>query len=212
MKKYILFIVLVCFATLVMGQSKSDKLKNDKKQIEKEITNTQKLLDETKKNKNASLQEISVLRKQISNREALITAMNNEILALEEELVLNEKLLLNLDKKLSYMKADYAHVVYVAYKNRKITDRITFLLSAESFSQMFRRAKYYTMFAENVKQQMELIYKTQEEIKQKNEEIISLKEEKTVLLAGKEKEVKALEQDRKSKSKKAEELKKKEKD
>ena len=212
MKKYILFIVLVCFATLVMGQSKSDKLKNDKKQIEKEITNTQKLLDETKKNKNASLQEISVLRKQISNREALITAMNNEILALEEELVLNEKLLLNLDKKLSYMKADYAHVVYVAYKNRKITDRITFLLSAESFSQMFRRAKYYTMFAENVKQQMELIYKTQEEIKQKNETIIALKEEKTELLAGKEKEVKALEQDRKSKSKKAEALKKKEKD
>ena len=211
MKKFIIFILIACFTTCVMGQSKSDKLKNDKKQIEKEINNTQKLLDETKKNKNASLHELSVLRQQISNREALITAMNNEILSLEEELALNEKLLQNLDKKLSYMKADYAHVVYIAYKNRKITDRITFILSADNFSQMFRRAKYYTMFAENVKQQMELIYKTQEEIKQKNAEIVSLKEEKTALLAGKEKEVKALEQDRKSKSKKAEELKKKEK-
>ena len=152
MKKFIIFILIACFTTCVMGQSKSDKLKNDKKQIEKEINNTQKLLDETKKNKNASLHELSVLRQQISNREALITAMNNEILSLEEELALNEKLLQNLDKKLSYMKADYAHVVYIAYKNRKITDRITFILSADNFSQMFRRAKYYTMFAENVKQ------------------------------------------------------------
>ena len=52
MKKFIIFILIACFTTCVMGQSKSDKLKNDKKQIEKEINNTQKLLDETKKNKN----------------------------------------------------------------------------------------------------------------------------------------------------------------
>ena len=76
MKKFIIFILIACFTTCVMGQSKSDKLKNDKKQIEKEINNTQKLLDETKKNKNASLHELSVLRQQISNREALITAMH----------------------------------------------------------------------------------------------------------------------------------------
>ncbi|MCQ2285275.1 MAG: peptidoglycan DD-metalloendopeptidase family protein [Bacteroidales bacterium] len=211
MKKYIFFILFVFGALTVMSQSQSDKLKNDKKKIEAEIKNTQKLLAETQKNKNASLQELSVLKKQISNREALITAMNNEIIALEEELVLNEQLLKNLDKKLQYMKADYAHVVYVAFKNRRVSDKITFLLSSDNFSQMFRRAKYYRMFANNVKIQVELINKTQEEIKQKNAAIIALKEEKSALLAGKEKEVKSLEKDRNAKSQAAEALKKKEK-
>lgn len=207
----LLGLILSLCIGVVAQQQKSTQLKSDKKKIEAEISNTQKLLDETRKNKNASLQELSVLKKQISNREALITAMNNELFSLEEELDLNERLLQNLDKKLGYMKSDYARVVYMAYKNRKMTDKTTFLLASDDFGQMFRKMKYYTLFADNVKQQCELIYQTQEEIKQKNEAIRQMKEEKIVLLQGKEREVKGLEQDRKSKVKATEELKKKEK-
>lgn len=195
----------------VMAQSKSAKLKNDKKKIENEIANTQKLLKQTEKNKNASLQQISVLRKQISNREALITTLNSEIFALEEELDANVKLSQDLSKKLEYMKSDYSRVVYLAYKNRKLIDKVTFLLSADNFSQMFRRIKYYSVFADNVKRQVELIEKTQEEIRIKNEEIVQMKAEKLALLEGKEIEIKRLENDKTATTKKAQELKKKEK-
>ncbi len=201
---------VVIMAGVLLAQPKSEQLKNDKKKIENEIKNTQKLLDETKKNRSSSLQQISILRKQISNREALITAMNNEIFALEQELDLNQKLLVNLDKKLEYMKSDYARVVYMAYKNRKVTDKLTFLLSADNFSQMFRRARYYNLFAANIKHQVDLINRTREEISKKNEEILVLKEEKVLLLEGKENEVKSLEKDRKNKSRMAEELRKQE--
>lgn len=193
------------------SQSNSAKLKNDKKKIETEIANTQKLLKQTEKNKNASLQQISVLRQQISNREALITTLNTEIFQLEEELALNIKLSQDLSKKLEYMKSDYSRVVYMAYKNRKLIDKVTFLLSAENFSQMFRRVKYYSVFANNVKRQVELIEKTQEEIRVKNEEIVQMKAEKLALLEGKEVEIKKLEMDRTETTKKAQELKQKEK-
>ena len=204
-----LTLVLVPFDAF--SQSKSAKLKNDKKKIETEIANTQKLLKQTEKNKNASLQQISVLRQQISNREALITTLNTEIFQLEEELALNIKLSQDLSKKLEYMKSDYSHVVYLAYKNRKLIDKVTFLLSADNFSQMFRRIKYYSVFANNVKRQVELIEKTQEEIKEKNEEIVRMKAEKMALLEGKELEIKKLEIDRTETTKKAQELKQKEK-
>ncbi len=203
-------LAVIIMAGVLLAQPKSEQLKNDKKKIENEIKNTQKLLDETKKNRNSSLQQISILRKQISNREALITAMNNEIFALEQELDLNQKLLVNLDKKLEYMKSDYARVVYMAYKNRKVTDKLTFLLSADNFSQMFRRARYYNLFAANIKHQVDMINRTREEISKKNEEILKLKEDKLLLLEGKEKEVKSLENDRKNKSQMAENLRKQE--
>ena len=221
MKKHnfsrLLFAVAVLALTLMLApfdafsQSKSAKLKNDKKKIETEIANTQKLLKQTEKNKNASLQQISVLRQQISNREALITTLNTEIFQLEEELALNVKLSQDLSKKLEYMKSDYSRVVYLAYKNRKLIDKVTFLLSADNFSQMFRRIKYYSVFANNVKRQVELIEKTQEEIRVKNEEIVQMKAEKLALLEGKEVEIKKLEMDRTATTKKAQELKQKEK-
>lgn len=207
----VLAVALILAPFGAFSQSNSAKLKNDKKKIETEIANTQKLLKQTEKNKNASLQQISVLRQQISNREALITNLNTEIFQLEEELALNIKLSQDLSKKLEYMKSDYSRVVYMAYKNRKLIDKVTFLLSAENFSQMFRRVKYYSVFANNVKRQVELIEKTQEEIRVKNEEIVQMKAEKLALLEGKEVEIKKLEMDRTETTKKAQELKQKEK-
>lgn len=109
------------------------------------------------------------------------------------------------------MKSDYSRVVYLAYKNRKLIDKVTFLLSSDNFSQMFRRVKYYSVFANNVKHQVDQIEKTQEEIKKKNEEIVQLKAEKLALLEGKEVEIKKLEIDRTETTKKAQELKQKEK-
>lgn len=212
MRRYII-LALLCLGILATGfaQSKSEKLKSNKKKIEAEIATTQKLLNQTSKNKQASLQQLSVLRRQISNREELITSLNNEIFNLEEELDLNVKLYKELDKKLEYMKTDYSRIVYLAYKKRNMIDKVAFLLASEDFSQMFRRIKYYTIFANDVKRQVVLIKQTQEEIAQKNEEIIQLKEEKTALLEGKEQEIKQLEIDRNKKTKATEELKKKEK-
>ncbi|MEG1555808.1 MAG: hypothetical protein RR356_03695, partial [Bacteroidales bacterium] len=212
LKVFVVTIVVAC-GTLyfTVAQSKSKQLQNDKKKIETEIANTKKILEQTQKNKNASLQQLSVLRRQIENREELITTLNTEIFSMEQELDLNIKLLQDLDKKLEYMKSDYSRVVYLAYKNRKMIDKVTFLLAAEDFSQMFRRIKYYAVFANNVKHQFELINQTKEEIKKKNDEIVMLKSEKLGLLEGKEKEVKQLEIDRYNKTKTTEQLKSKEK-
>ena len=212
MRRYILLFFL-CLGILATGyaQSKSEKLKSNKKKIEAEIASTQKLLNQTSKNKQASLQQLSVLRRQISNREELITSLNNEIFSMEEELDLNIKLYKELDKKLEYMKTDYSRIVYLAYKNRNMIDKVAFLLASEDFSQMFRRIKYYTIFANDVKRQGVLIKQTQEEIAKKNEEILQLKEEKTALLEGKEKEIRQLEIDRNNKTKATEALKKQEK-
>ena len=71
--------------------------------IEKEIANTQALLKKTEKNQKASLQQIAVLRQQISSREKLITALNEEILQMEQQQELNQQMILSLQKKLEYM-------------------------------------------------------------------------------------------------------------
>ena len=190
------------------AQKSSKQLKQDKQKIEKEIAETQNLIKKNQKNQKASLQQIAMLRQQINNREKLITTLSQEIMLMEEEQEQNQQQILNLQKKLEYMKSDYAQVVYMAYRNRNLMDRVTFILASDDFSQMFRRMRFYTVFSDNVRSQADKIKKTQAELKEKNEQIIALKNEKLTLLSGKENEIKKLESDRKEKTRSSEQLKK----
>ncbi|MCR4737441.1 MAG: peptidoglycan DD-metalloendopeptidase family protein [Bacteroidales bacterium] len=211
MSRFSLVLITVVALLLPSAQAQtksSSQLKKDKQKIENEIANTQSLLKKTEKNQKASLQQIAVLRQQISNREKLITALNNEIMQMEEQQELNQQMIAQLQKKLEYMKSDYAQVVYMAYRNRRLMDKVTFILASDDFSQMFRRFRFFTLFSKHVKEQADKIDQTQQELKQKNEEIIALKNEKLNLLSGKETEIKKLESDRREKTRNAEQLKK----
>lgn len=217
MRKFatIALIILCSVASImVIGQTSksSSKLKQDKQQLEKEIKKTQQLLNETRKSKKASLAELSVIKNQISNRESMLATLNNEMHALEAELALNEKLSKDLSKKLMYMKDDYARVVYNAYRNRKFTNKIIFILSAEDFGQMYRRSKYYSEFAQDVKDQVAAIENTQEEIAAKLQEIEQIKREKAAVVITQEKNLASLENERREKNKLASNLKAKEKE
>ena len=204
--------LMLSFLMIYYGYAQtSDQLKANKKKLETEIADTKRLLQETQKKENTSLQQITLLRKQINNREKLITELNTQIYRYETELDLNLQLSKSLDKKLEYMKADYERVVYLAFKNRRWIDKVTFLFSADDFTQMYRRLRFYTLFSENVKHQADEIKKTQDEIAKKNAEILNIKEEKLSLLENKEKEVKSLEKDRTAQNKTLDNLKKKEK-
>ena len=186
----------------------SSQLKKDKQKLENEIANTQKLLKKNESNQKAAVQQAALLRQQIQNREKMITTLNSQILQMEDEQELNEQEIRQLEKRLAYMKADYAQVVYNAYRNRRLIDKVTFILAADNFSQMFRRLRYYSIFSRNVREQSERIQRTTEELTKKNEEIVELKNDKLNTLSSKEQEIKNLENDRRKKTQNAEKLKK----
>lgn len=201
---------LLLFSVQGFAQSgkSSTQLKKDKQKIENEIANTQKLLKKTESNQKAAVQQAALLRQQIQNREKIITNLNSQIIQMEDEQEQNQQEIKQLEKKLSYMKADYAQVVYNAYRNRRLMDKVTFILASDNFSQMFRRLRYYAIFSRNVREQSERIAKTTEELKKKNEEIVVLKNDKLNTLSSKEQEIKNLEVDRRKKTQNAEKLRK----
>ena len=203
-------LVMLFFSIHGYAQSgkSSTQLKKDKQKIENEIANTQKLLKKTESNQKAAVQQAALLRQQIQNREKIITNLNSQIIQMEDEQEQNQQEISQLEKKLSYMKADYAQVVYNAYRNRRLMDKVTFILAADDFSQMFRRLRYYAIFSRNVREQSERILKTTDELTKKNEELVSLRNDKLNTLSSKEQEIKSLESDRRKKTQNAEQLKK----
>lgn len=206
----LILLCLLCLpvATFAQKGKSSEQLKKDKQKIENEISNTQKLLKKNESNQKAAVQQAALLRQQIQNREKIIINLNSQIIQMEDEQEQNLQEIKQLEKRLEYMKADYAQVVYNAYRNRRFLDKVTFILSADNFSQMFRRIRYYTIFSRNVREQAEKIQKTTEDLSKKNDEIVELKNDKLNTLSSKAAEIKNLEVDRKKKTQNAEKLKK----
>jgi len=202
------FALLVPALGFAQSGKSSTQLKKDKQKIETEIANTQKLLKKTQSNQKAAVQQAALLRQQIRNQEKMITNLNSQIIQMEDEQEQNQQEIKQLEKRLTYMKSDYAQMVYNAYRNRRLLDKVTFILAADDFSQMFRRMRYYAVFSRNVREQAEQIQKTTDELTQKNEEIVSLKNDKLTTLSSKEKEIKNLETSRRQKAQNAEKLKK----
>ena len=171
------------------GQDKKQQLQDNKKKIEEEIQYNTKLLEETKKSKKTTLNQLIILKNQIESREKLINTINDQIASTEEQIVLNNEIINELRKDLDHLREEYAKMIYYAYKNRNSFDRLMFIFAATDFNQAYKRLKYFQQYANYRKTQAELIIKTQEDIqftireleehkKEKVELVIALKEER----------------------------------
>ena len=90
----LLLVWAMAFPTLASAQNgkSSSQLKKDKQKIENEIANTQKLLKKNESNQKAAVQQAALLRKQIQDRERLITNLNSQIIQLEDEQEQNQQI------------------------------------------------------------------------------------------------------------------------
>ncbi|HNW88531.1 MAG TPA: peptidoglycan DD-metalloendopeptidase family protein [Bacteroidales bacterium] len=220
-KKIKIFLLLFCFISAITGiwfypfaqnQQNKEKLLDKKKKIEEEIVYYNKLLDETKKNKDISLNQIVLLKNQISKREELITGINDEIGGLEQKISENNRDIQRSNEQLTSMKNEYAELIYNAYKNKNSYDRIMLIFAAKDFSQAFRRIKYYQQYNEYLRRQVALIQETKEYIAQKNKELVQQKLSKEELLQASEQEKQKLSTEKAKKDSDLKKLKKNEAD
>jgi murein hydrolase activator len=191
--KFLFLILVWCLillstpAAFAQKQTKKD-LENKKKQIQKEIDYTNQLLAETKKNKKRSLTELVALNKKISQREELIANINSQIALLDKQIQENNASIKNLQNDLTKLKAEYAKMIYYAYKNQDAYNRLVFVFASKDFEQAYMRLKYLQQYSEYRHQQAEKISHTKRSLNEKVQELESKKSDKRVLLTGEETE------------------------
>lgn len=207
----ILTLLFCLIFTSVYPQTKKD-LEADKKRMEEEIRYTNKLLQATRESREASLNELAILENKVSKREELIAAMNREIYFIDLQVGKNSDSIRVLQEDLEELKEEYAKMIYFAYKNRNLYNRIMFIFASEDFNQAYQRLKYFQYYNAFREKQAELIRETREEIEHKSDELKALKLEKEELLASLEQERQQLVSERKDKNSTVSRLSNKEKE
>jgi septal ring factor EnvC (AmiA/AmiB activator) len=191
--KTFFLLVLWCFALLgtqlcVAQKQTKKELENKKLQIQKEIEKTNQLLAETKKNKKHSLNELLMLNKKISDREELIATINGEIGVLNKQIQENNETINGLQNDLKKLKAEYAKMVYYAYKNQDSYSRLMFVFAARDFEQAYMRLKYLQQYSDYRHKQAEKIISTKKNLNEKVQDLEAKKSDQRVLLGSQETE------------------------
>lgn len=191
----LLFILLTIFSPAI-AQSKKAELEKKKSSLEKSIKYTEDLLDQTRKTKESTINQVVILGSRISKREQLITVIEEDIEQIRLEIALKEARIEELTDELKELKDQYARMISRAYRTRSSYDKLMFVIASENFNQAVRRMKYLQQITQYRKQQAEKIESTRNEL---NKMVTSLKldEEKKQRLIG----VKTSEIDRLAKEK-----------
>ena len=208
------YTLLLLFVFLVLPfhlfSQKKEKLKKDKQKIEKEIAYTNKLLKETKKNTQVSLNQLVLINKQIKHREELIVNINSEMGYINDNISGNNKTVEILKKDLSELKGQYAKMIYHAYINRNVNNKLMFVFAAKDFNQAYMRMKYMQQYSQYRKRQAAQIQLKQSELTQKISELEGLLYDKKNLLTSEHDEKIKLDGEKNMKSQTVTSLQKKE--
>lgn len=191
------FFVLLCF----VGLSQSiDDLQKKKQKAEKEIEYTTKLLNEVQKNQKLSLNRVQLLNKQIEQRNAVISTINDEITVYQQFIDNNNLAIRMMSSDLKAIKKEYAELIRSAYRNRNAYDQVLFLLSADNANQAYRRYLYMKRYTAYRESQAEIINAIQLALDQKSEKLEQQKLIKLQLVTDTKVEARQLSQEKTQKN------------
>jgi murein hydrolase activator len=182
-KLILLFLSLAILPTIAFGQKDKNQLEKERLESIRKIKETEKIIQETKTKKNATLGQLTALNKQIEARNDLITSIGKEVEYMDQEISELEQIIGSLEQDLVNLKEEYARMIYAASKLSSHYDKLTFIFAAESFNQMVMRVKYFKQYAKARQHQVEQIERVKASLLSQKKTLAQKKAEKNNLIS-----------------------------
>ena len=172
----ILFCLFFTFFLLtgVFSQTRQT-LEEQRRQVLREIEETNRLLRETVRDQELSVSKLSLLNAQVAQYNRLISSINAEIAFTNRQINTTSANIRQLTSDIEKMKTEYSQLLVQAYKNKGNYNRLIYILSSKDFNEAYRRMKYFQQYSEYRKRQVAEIQLKQIEL---NEAIEKLKIER----------------------------------
>ncbi|RAJ14200.1 murein hydrolase activator EnvC family protein [Arenibacter echinorum] len=183
---YIVYFLLVMFmhwGNFVMAQTNEQKaLESKREQLQKEISEINRLLFAEKKEKGNVLEQMEAMDQKINVRQQLIRVTNQQSNLLNRQINTNVRNIGKLRNDLAFLKEEYGNMIQKSYQNKSRQSRLMFLLSSENFLQAFKRFQYMKQYTQYRKEQGEQIVSKTDELTQLNRDLSEQRKEKDKLV------------------------------
>ena len=179
----LLLLFLLFFMTTTVYCQTVESLEKKIQSIQKDIKLAEKLLKETSKDKETSINQVSLLQTQIRQRESLIKTYQNQVNAINKDIQDNKNQITLLEKNLELLRKEYSNLLVISYRNKGKANNLLFIFSSEDFNQAMRRMRYIQELNDLVKNKIEEIDSAQIKIQLQLEKNEKNKKDKEKILA-----------------------------
>ena len=213
--KYILsFLIILSTSLSTYGQTnaKVKEMESERLRIEQQIAESSKLLSSTQKDVDGQLAQLSALSEQIKKQKQYVNRLDADVKAVDREIRSIGEQLVTLQTELERRRDHYAHALQLMSRKNTFENRLMFLLSSESFSQMVRRMRYLREYSNFQQEQGELLMAQQKELDAKRAELEITRQAKKDLLVKQIEQQKLLDKQQAEQQKLLSGLKKKQKE
>lgn len=153
--------ILLC-AQFTFGQTvDKSALQKQRDQLKNEISQTEKILNDTKKTATVNIGQLSLINRKLDLQGNVIQSINGEIKNLNDDIYLSQLEINKMNRVLDTLKQEYAKSMVYAYKNRNNYDLINFIFSSHNFNDAIKRIAYLKSYRSYREKQGENIVKTQ---------------------------------------------------
>jgi septal ring factor EnvC (AmiA/AmiB activator) len=207
--RYLIIIATIIFLSgylnITCAQTK-EELEKKKGKTQAEIEYTNRLLEETVKKRQSSLERVKIINRRMQLRDQLIGSIIQEISIYNEDIDQKRDVITELEKDMDMVKRQYELLVQFAYWNKNKQDRLMFILSADNFNMAYKRMKYIQQYTRHRKEQAVLIGTMQDELKNEISKLEEIVLQKEALAEQKMRENRNLEREKRSKDRMVREL------
>ena len=146
------------------------------------INEAEKNLKETENTKIASIGRLNVINRQINNRQSLIKSLRSDINIQDKEIRSLTSIISSLNNDALLLTNEYADMIFNSYKSRSSLTKLSYIFSSENYNQMFRRMNYLFQYSSYRKNQIDEIKEVRNNLVVEEENLIRVKENKSILL------------------------------
>ncbi len=175
---YILSVMLMCFAASadVFAQDTSSQ-EAKKARLEREIAIIDQQLAENATRSNAMLSNLTLIRKKVSNRKAMVAESDRQIRKYSDDMYLKQRQINRLQARVDTLTNHYSRLVVSAYKNRDSRIWYMYMLASDNLGQAFRRYSYFKNLSSQMNDEARKIKAAQEELVRERETLAVMKRE-----------------------------------
>jgi len=146
-----------------------------KAQLEKEIVQIQNQLNSISSRSKNALSQLTLVRKQLSNRRALLEESEKELSRIRDSVGFAQRRADALKQRLDTVTVYYNRLIRGAYRNRDARVWYMHILTSENFGQASRRYSYLRKLSDELNSQGKQIKSLQEELSQRLAELDKMK-------------------------------------
>lgn len=179
MRGYIRIILTLLLISAGLGAYAQNTKQQEarKAKLEREIAIIDKQLSENASRSNAMLSNLTLIRKKISNRKALVTESDRQIRKYTDDIYLKQRQINRLQARIDTLTNHYSRLVVSAYKNRDSRIWYMYMLASDNLGQAFRRYSYFKNLSSQMNDEAKKIKASQEELVAEKEKLAVLKKE-----------------------------------